>query len=541
MPNKCLRVRFFACLIFSLFLGGVLGAPANAHPLGNFTINHLAKIQASAQRLRVHYVLDLAEIPTFQIMHQRAPAGNWTPKVMQAWADSEVSLVQTGLQIASDGEALQLHSLGAKARTRPGAGGLALLYWVGDFTADLGQPAKRAISISDHVYEDRRIGWKDIVILPQSEPTHELLMYPSALLGSPRTITRASFKISSLGKISAIQSDSATVQQQQSTSSIVSQTLLSQMFLRTDQGPLWILITILAAFGFGALHAIEPGHGKALLAFTLVGARATTRQATILAASLTFAHTIGVILLGVVLFFVTGFVPETIYPWITLASGVAIAIIGGRALARYIRGVRPFSHAHVHEHEHAHPHEHPHMHAHGVARSHAHGHDHNHPVADNQALTHTHSGTAHSHLVPGHQPLNFGSAIWAALSGGIAPCPAAIILLIAAVNSHRIGYGLLLIVIFGLGLASVLTGLGLAVVHGAAWISSNAKYERIVRFGPVASGLLISIIGSVLLGQGFVQIGVHTSALLVSALALAAIAGYAFSANHTHRTVAQAA
>ena len=302
------------------------------------------------------------------------------------------------------------------------------------------------------------------------------------------------------------------------------------MFLRADQGPLWILITIMAAFAFGAIHAIEPGHGKALLAFTLVGSRATTKQAAILAASLTFAHTIGVILLGIVLFFVTGFVPETIYPWITLVSGVAIAVVGGRSLARYVRGIQPFAHAHVHEHPHAHPHEHDHDHRH--AASHAHGHDHTHPVSHSHDATHSHGPDGHSHVIPGSQPIQFGSAVWAALSGGIAPCPAAIILLIAAVNSHRIGYGLLLIVIFGLGLASVLTGLGLAVVRGAAWIASNAKYERLVRFGPLASAMLISIIGSILLGQGFVQVGVHTSTLLVAALALAAIAGYAFSAHH---------
>ena len=161
-------------------------------------------------------------------------------------------------------------------------------------------------------------------------------------------------------------------------------------------------------------------------------------------------------------------------------------------------------------------------------------------MADHE-LTHTHGGSTHSHVVPGSQPLNFGSAVWAAMSGGIAPCPAAIILLIAAVNSHRIGYGLLLIVIFGLGLASVLTGLGLAVVRGAAWIASNAKYERVVRYGPLASAALISIIGSVLLGQGFVQIGIHTTMPLVASLCLAAIAGYAFSSHHAHRRVTQTA
>ena len=520
-------------LPLTLSLAVLSGAQASAHPLGNFTINHLAKIRADARMLYVHYVIDLAEIPTFQILHERAPSGEVTAGTLQLWASDESEVVRAGLSIASDGTPLHLRSLRSHARTRPGAGGLPILYWTGDFSADLGSPKVHHISVDDSVYADRRIGWKDINVGAQSEPTHELQSYPSALIGSPRAITAASFRVDAAGVVSGVKTESTPPAQQQSSTSFLNQTALSAMFLRTDQGPLWILITILAAFGFGALHAIEPGHGKALLAFTLVGARATNRQAAILAASLTFAHTIGVLILGVALFFLTGFVPETIYPWITLVSGIAISIVGGRALGRYIRSSLPFAHAHAHAHPQAHAHEHEHTHLQ------ASDHGHIHPALEEEDLTHTHGGSSHTHVVPGSQPVNFGSAVWAAMSGGIAPCPAAIILLIAAVNSHRIGYGLLLIVIFGLGLASVLTGLGLAVVHGAAWIAANAKYERLVRFGPLASAALISVIGSVLLGQGFVQVGVHTNTLLVAALALTAIAGYALTMQHSHGSVRQ--
>ena len=498
----------------------------------------------------VHYVLDIAEIPTFQIMRERSSDGKWNAKQLQVWADAQRSFVARNIDLQLDGNPLPISGGIARARLRPGAGGLPILYWTGDFAVAI-SPGSHQVALRDHVYEDRRIGWKDIIVAPaQTEPTHELQVYPSALIGTPATNTAIRFHLAADGGVSAIQRDETATAQQASSPSIVAQTALSQMFLRTDQGPWWILITIFAAFGFGALHAIEPGHGKALLAFTLVGARATRQQAAILAASLTFAHTIGVLILGLVLFFVAGFVPETIYPWITLVSGVVIAIVGGRALARYIRGLAPFAHAHEHAHPHAHPHEHAHehgsVHFHG-SDAHSHGHDHAHDIAHSHShdqaaenLTHSHGGSTHTHVIGGERPLNFGSAIWAALSGGVAPCPAAIILLIAAVNSHRIGYGLLLIVIFGLGLASVLTGLGLAVVHGAAWISRNEKYERYVRFGPLASAALISIIGSVLLGQGFVQIGAHTNVFIVAALSVAAIAGYALTSRHSHARAVQA-
>lgn len=527
----------------------VLGARALAHPLGNFTINHLAKIDRAGGELHVRYVIDIAEIPSFQIMH--AAGGNWNPARSLAWERQETGIVAHGFTISSDGKPLNLRVLRSGARSRPGAGGLPLLYWTADFSAAVPAGAHKIV-IADRVYENRRIGWRDIVIGPQYEPTHELLSYPSALIGSPRSVTDATFALAPDGSIGEIHTGSTSVPQLQNTNSIISQTLLSQMFMRADQSPFWILITILAAFGFGALHAIEPGHGKALLAFTLVGARATTKQAAILAASLTFAHTIGVVLLGVVLFFATGFVPETIYPWITLGSGIVIVLVGGRSLWRYLRATGSFEHTHLHEHDGAHPHDHGHEHGalrHTLEHTNVSGHGHEHQFADDHlhagsedVLVHTHGGRSHAHVIAGSRPLNFGSAIWAALSGGIAPCPAAIILLIAAVNSHRIGYGLLLIVIFGMGLASVLTGLGIAVVRGASWIASNAKYERYVRFGPLASAALISVIGCVLLGQGFVQVGVRTNVFIVAALALAAIAGYALTGkHHTHRRGAQPA
>ena len=91
-------------------------------------------------------------------MHERGADGSWNSGVMQSWATDEVALVQKGLAITSDGTPVSLHSVSAHARNRPGAGGLPLLYWVGDFTADLGPPKAHAISVTDAVYADRRIG-----------------------------------------------------------------------------------------------------------------------------------------------------------------------------------------------------------------------------------------------------------------------------------------------------------------------------------------------------------------------------------------------
>lgn len=504
-----------ACFFVTLTLVSVCGA--FAHPLGNFTINHLARVTWSPGTLHVRYVLDIAEIPTFQIMQDRTQGQPWTPSIARTWANDESAVVLAGLHITDGANPLSLKLLRVQSRLRPGAGGLPILYWVGDYEAPLTTAASHSIAIRDDVYSDRRIGWKDITIGAQTEPTHELQIYPSALIGTPRRIGVASFTLSSNGaieKVSETQDDSPQIAS--SAYWWIAPTALSDMFTRPNRTPWFILLTVLAAFGLGALHAIEPGHGKALLAVTLVGARATGKQAVILALSLTFAHTIGVIILGFVLFFAAGFVSEEIYPWITLLSGVAIAVIGARALAKYVAARRESTHVHEHTH--------------GNARPHAHDHEHDHAHDDGSA-----QGHGHSHAIPGAAPLNFSNAVWAAMSGGIAPCPAAIVVLLAALRLHQLGYGMILIVIFSMGLAAVLTSLGIAVVHGSGWLSRRSSFSHIVQYGPLASAMVISTIGAWMLAQGFNQQGIVASPILIALVALLAIAGYSFSRHgHSH-------
>ena len=286
----------------------------------------------------------------------------------------------------------------------------------------------------------------------------------------------------------------------------------------------FVLLTFAVAIALGALHALEPGHGKTLLAISLVGARATVKQAGILAGSLTIAHTIGVLALGVAINLFKGyFVPEAIYPWITLGSGLVIAIIGARAVQRQILARQPLVHAHAHGHAHVHPHEHDHVHfPHAGHTHHDHGHDHGHGHAhDHDDLEH-----ARAHAIPGTAPLTFGGTVWAAMSGGVAPCPAALVVLLAAIALNQVTYGIFVIVAFSLGLA---------VVRGASWLQGRPQFERFVQYGPLVSALVIATIGAVMVGQGFAQQGISVSPLAVTALTALAIAGYAFSHPFAHR------
>jgi ABC-type nickel/cobalt efflux system permease component RcnA len=295
---------------------------------------------------------------------------------------------------------------------------------------------------------------------------------------------------------------------------------LSDILAGGARDPLVVLGALLLAIALGALHALEPGHGKTLLAVSLVGARATPRQAIILAVALTVAHTAGVLALGFVVLAATRWiVPEQIYPWITLASGLFVTILGARAVAREVRKRLPTAHVHAHAHPHAHPHEHGHVHA---ADHHHHGHD-----------------DGHTHVIPGTAPLTFRTAVIAAASGNVAPCPAALVVLLAAISLHRIGYGLALIVAFSVGLALVLTVLGIAVVRSAAWLVARPQFDRVARFAPLVTASVIAVVGAVMVGQGFAAQGAGAPALLVTSLVLVAVAGYAF-AWHQHRLPAEA-
>jgi nickel/cobalt exporter len=535
----------FSPLRVGVALGMWLGLSTGslfAHPLGNFTINHLTKLAFSGGQASVHYVLDMAEIPTYQAMREATPDGKMTPAQLAAWSRTESATLLPELTISVDGATLPLSIDRTASHTNPGAGGLPTMYLTIDAHAPLPTAnTARTIAFSDATFSGR-LGWHDVVVAPATEPTRELTLYPSALIGSPRQTTAVDVRLASNGTTTvtatpALTADTATggvpgVSQLRSNQ-------LSDMLARGTSDWGFVALTFLVAIALGALHALEPGHGKTLLAISLVGARATVKQAAILASALTIAHTIGVLALGVAINLFKGyFVPETIYPWITLLSGIAIAIIGARAVQKQILQRQPLAHAHAHGHAATHPHEHEHVHA-------SHGHDHDHDREHGHAHGHSHDHDdlehARAHAIPGSAPLTFGGTVWAAMSGGVAPCPAALVVLLAAVALNQVAYGIFVIVAFSFGLAATLTGLGIAVVRGASWLQGRPQFERFVTYGPLVSATFISLIGAVMVGQGFAERGITVSPLLVSAITILAIAGYAFSHPFAHRRNVEAA
>jgi ABC-type nickel/cobalt efflux system permease component RcnA len=471
--------------------------------------------------LHVRYVLDMAEIPTFALDRSLDPHGTPPQTALAVWAASHAASVAPQLSVVADGHAVALTPAGSTVRPRPGAGGLPTLYFTADYSAAL--PAGPHRIVYRDLTEPGRLGWKDVVAGAQREPTDELRAYPSALIGSPRTRTALVADVDAAGRVAADPSAGDAIAADPTASTPLARSnALSDVLAKGAGDPLVVLGALLLAIALGALHALEPGHGKTLLAVSLVGARATARQAVILATALTVAHTAGVLALGVALLLAAQWiVPEQVYPWITLASGALVTVLGARALAREIRNRLPFAHVHRHTHDHAHPHEHDHVHA-GGAHHHHHDEAHDHVALDDAAH-------ARSHAVPGTAPLTFRSAVLAAASGNVAPCPAALVVLLAAIGLHQVGYGMVLIVAFSIGLAAVLTGLGIAVVRSAAWLVSRPRFDRAARWAPLVTAFVIATVGALMVGQGFVAQGIGVPVPLVAAVVLAAVVGYAFA------------
>jgi nickel/cobalt exporter len=226
--------------------------------------------------------------------------------------------------------------------------------------------------------------------------------------------------------------------------------------LEAQPGPWAIAAGLAVAYGFGAVHALSPGHGKTLVGAYLVGNRGTPGAAVWLGVTTTVTHTLTVFVLGLATLVASQYVVlDQVYPVMAALSGVAICLVGLRLLVvRWRSG------------DHHHP-DHHHHHGH-----HSHDHHHHHPPSN-----------------------DWPSLLALGISGGLVPCPSALVLLLSAIALHHIPYGLMLVGGFSLGLASVLTALGLVAVYARQWLDGTAIADGLLRRLSVASAIATVCVG----------------------------------------------
>jgi nickel/cobalt transporter (NicO) family protein len=247
-----------------------------------------------------------------------------------------------------------------------------------------------------------------------------------------------------------------------------------------------IIAAIGVAFALGAAHALTPGHGKTIVAAYLVGSRGTLKHAAFLGAMVTFTHTVSVFLLGMATLVLFQYVvPENVTRVLGAISGLSIAVIGAWTLYNRLRAP---SHAHTHSHDHTHQ-DHDHHHA-----DHPHHHDHHHDHSHDHEHSHGHT----------HMPdqVSWSSLVALGASGGLVPCESALVLLLTAIALRRVGFGLLLLVAFSLGLAIVLMGIGVLVIYAKNLLPAGTKSNRnpFFRWMPVASAVVVLVLGVLMTG-----------------------------------------
>ncbi|MEM6452206.1 MAG: sulfite exporter TauE/SafE family protein [Cyanobacteria bacterium P01_D01_bin.105] len=260
------------------------------------------------------------------------------------------------------------------------------------------------------------------------------------------------------------------------------------------------LLSLAGAFLWGALHSMSPGHGKTLVGAYLIGERATPLHAVFLAMTTTITHTLGVFALGFVTLFAAQYIlPEQLYPWLSLVSGSMVVVIGLNLLWQRWRRWQKHDHHHSHHH-HDHGHHHSHSHNH---HDHHHEHDHHHSHNEHAHGTHTHS---HLPAAKG-EPVTWRSLWLLGVSAGLVPCPAALVLLLGAIAIGNPFSGLVLVLVFSLGLSVVLTALGLILVYAKRRFEQLPAPKRaIVEWLPTASACGIVVIGTGIFTRSLLQI-----------------------------------
>ncbi|MEU4562399.1 hypothetical protein AB0F72_28800 [Actinoplanes sp. NPDC023936] len=450
-------------------------APASAHPLGNFSVNQYAGLTLRPDRVEAAVVIDAAEIPTLQ--DKSGDAGARCARVAAAFT------------VAVHDRPLVWTVSGPTHALMPGAGGLetSRLGCLLSAPADLTGPATVRV---DNGYRTDRLGWREMTAIgagvtlahsdvPARSVTGMLRSYPEDPLASPLDVRSATIRVSGAGPGVSNAGGGPVPPDETGADSGLLRTAQSRVESALDGqlGPAVVILAFLLSLLLGAGHAVLPGHGKTVMAAYFAGRRGRIRDAVAVGATVTLAHTAGVLLLGMVLSTSTALAGERVLSALGVVAGVLVVTVGAGMLvsARRARRHTALPHDHVHatpspDGPHAHA---PHAHA-------PHGHHHHGPQAGGR--------------------LNLAGI---GLAGGLVPSPSALVVLLGAIGLGRAGLGVALILAYGIGMAATLTAIGLLLVVArprmARLIPTGSRAARLTgRLStsvPFATATLVVIVG----------------------------------------------
>ena len=444
----------FVLALAGVGVAGAPAAPAAAHPLGNFTVNLYSGIEVMPQRFEVEYVLDMAEIPTFREKRVIDTDGDGKLSAWEraAWGDRTARELAGGIFLSVNGRRTHVKLVSDSMRLLPGQGGLEVIRLEATYAA--AAPESGRLEYRDGNFVDR-LGWREIIAVgvdgrmvrdssvPARSVSDGLRSYPEDLLSSPLEVTWASLAFGP-----GTQDPRGPAGVESSVRPGEGGAFVSLIARPSVSGAV-VVLSLLIAFGLGVLHALAPGHGKMLVASYLAGGGGTVGQAIGVGAAVSAMHTASVLGVGLLVLWVQSAVePERAYPWLGLTAGVVAMALGVGLLRARLRS--------------------PHTHG-----------DDAHP---------------HAHEAPAPPPLSRKGLAAIAVSGGILPSPAALLVLLAAVALHRVAFGLSLIAAFSVGLAAALVGVGLLAIRAKDLIAGRL-HGRAARLLPLFSAGAIASVG----------------------------------------------
>jgi nickel/cobalt exporter len=406
----------------------------------------------------------MAEIPAFQEMSRIDADGDGSPSSEEgaAYAARKAEELVAGVTATQEGGPVPLGVRSSSVSFPPGQAGLPTLRLETVFQGSAAGTAP--IEFRDANYGDR-IGWREITAVggdgqavkssvPARSISEALRRYPESLLASPLRVTSAELSVGpgAARAAPAVRDAGAAQAPQTSDSAFAGLATWTGLSL-----PVFLAALLLAA-GFGAGHALLPGHGKTIMAAYLVSAGSRIRHAVAIGVAVAFMHTASVLAVGLVILAAERFAsPERIYPWLTVASGVVVLVLGGVLLSMRLRARAAAAGGHGPEHDHAHP------------------------VLSRRSL----------------------AAL--AVSGGILPSPTAVLVLLSTVAAGRVAFGLALILAFSVGLAAALVGVGIAVLRAREFVLPRLN-GGLARLVPVLGAVVIVGAGLYLTGSGLARL-----------------------------------
>jgi nickel/cobalt exporter len=249
------------------------------------------------------------------------------------------------------------------------------------------------------------------------------------------------------------------------------------------------------AVALGALHGLEPGHSKTMMAAFIVAVRGTVGQAALLGLAATVSHTAIVWIIALTgLYFGSRWNTEANEPYLQIASGALIlAVAAWMAWRTWADRREVAAHSH-HEHDHHHHHDHHHEHSHGAL------------LALDEETLGAHE-RAHAEEIERrfkNRHVTTGQIVLFGLTGGLIPCPASITVLLLCLQLDRMVLGAALVLAFSIGLALTMIAVGVAAAIGVRHASTRfSGFQEIAAKAPYLSGALISLLGLYTIYSGF--------------------------------------